>query len=64
MKTQQEGTIQFSGYPLTIIETKPTVKNTELAVLKFQQSREFPPSKNSIANDPKNWDVDWFNSYE
>jgi hypothetical protein len=63
MKTQHEATIQFSGYPLSIVETKQQKKKVELSVVKPSQE-QVPNQKNSIVNDPKNWDVDWFNSYE
>jgi len=64
MKTQHEATIQFSGYPLTIVETKQKIKNFGLTAIKPQRDLQISPPKNSIANDPKNWDIDWFNSYE
>lgn len=63
MKTQHEATIQFSGYPLTIVETKQKIKAVELTIVKSSPN-EISPRKNSIVNDPKNWDIDWFNSYE
>jgi hypothetical protein len=62
MKTQQEATIQFSGYPLSIVETQ-TSKKVELTVVK-PSAEQINDTKSSIANDPKNWDIDWFNSYE
>ena len=62
MKTQQEATIQFSGYPLSIVETQ-TSKKVELNIIK-PSPEQIPDAKISIANDPKNWDIDWFNSYE
>jgi hypothetical protein len=64
MKTQQEATIQFSGYPLSIVETQQENKMIEFSVIKSAPDFPFSFQKNSIANDPKNWDVDWFNSYE
>lgn len=64
MKTQHEATIQFSGYPLSIVETKEKTRKTELTVVKPSPGRQNPSQKNFIANDPKYWDVDWFNSYE
>ena len=64
MKAQQENTIQFSGYPLRIVETNPKIKKAELTVVKSLMDFQISPQKNSITNDPKNWDIDWFNSYE
>jgi hypothetical protein len=63
MKTQQENTIQFSGYPLRIVETN-SIKKAELTVVKSSMDFQILPQKNSITNDPENWDIDWFNSYE
>jgi hypothetical protein len=64
MKTQHETTIQFSGYPLSIVEIQPTINKVKLTVIKSARDLQISPSSNSIANDPKNWDIDWFNSYE
>lgn len=63
MKTQQETSIQFSGYPLSIVETKQKTKKVELTVIKSLPTQA-PNQKTSITNDPKNWDIEWFNSYE
>jgi hypothetical protein len=64
MKQQHETTIQFSGYPLSIAETQRTIKKADLIVIKPFVTSENSFPKKSIANDPNNWDVDWFNSYE
>jgi hypothetical protein len=65
MKAQPETTIQFSGYPLSIAEKKPKVAKPEMAIIKSATSHLTTSiQENSIANDPKNWDVDWFNGYE
>jgi len=63
MKTQHEATIQFSGYPLRIVETPQKPKQFELMIVKSSTDWQLSSLKN-IANDPKNWDIDWFNSYE
>jgi hypothetical protein len=63
MKTQHETPIQFSGYPLIIVETKQEIKKVELTVIKSSTDPQTFSQKNSV-NDPKNWDIDWFNSYE
>ena len=63
MKTQHETTIQFSGYPLSVVENKQKINKVEQTIVRpllLQVSNQ----KNPITNDPKNWDVDWFNSYE
>jgi hypothetical protein len=64
MKTQQEATIYFRGYPLSIIEPNQKTKKNESGIVKSMEKLNTFSSKDSIANDPKNWDVDWFNSYE
>jgi len=63
MKAQSEATIQFSGYPLSIVEKKPRLKS-ELTVVRSTNNHQTGVNTNAIANDPKNWDVDWFNGYE
>jgi hypothetical protein len=63
MKTQHETPIQFSGYPLSIAETKQKEKKIDLTIVKPLYT-QIPNQKNSIVNDPNNWDIDWFNSYE
>ena len=62
MKTQHETTIQFSGYPLSIVREKN--KRAELIVVKSPLLPKKPSIKNSIADDPKNWGIDWFSDYE
>lgn len=64
MKTQHEATIQFSGYPLSIVEADKKVKRNELALVRPIHYLQIASPKSSIANDPRNWDIDWFNSYE
>jgi hypothetical protein len=64
MKTQHETSIQFSGYPLSIAEPIQKNKIVELVVVKPSTDPALSPQKNSIGNDPENWDIDWFNSYE
>jgi hypothetical protein len=64
MKTQHETPIQFSGYPLSVVETEQKIKKAELTVVKSSTNPWVSSQKNSIVNDPKNWDIDWFNSYE
>lgn len=63
MKTQHETTIQFSGYPLSVVENKQKINQVEHTIVR-PLLPQISNQKNSIANDPKNWDVDWFNSYE
>ena len=62
MKTQHETLIQFSGYPLVIVEEKP--KRRELTVVKSVNGTAPTLPPESLANNPQYWDVEWFNSYE
>ncbi|MGZ3844455.1 MAG: hypothetical protein ACXVLT_09640 [Flavisolibacter sp.] len=64
MKTQHESPIQFSGYPLRIVLDDVSIPNTDLIVVKSPDGTATLPVEESLANNPKNWDVDWFNSYE
>jgi hypothetical protein len=64
MKAQSGAAIQFSGYPLTIAE-KQKIREQVLTVVKpGQNDHTTSVQKNSITNDSKNWDIDWFNGYE
>jgi len=63
MKAQSEATIQFSGYPLSIVEKK-TIFKAELTVIRSTNNLQSSVNYNAITDDPKNWDVDWFSGYE
>lgn len=62
MKAQSEATIQFSGYPLSIVPQKK--EKADLIVVKPSETLSTSLPKNSVANDSQNWDADWFSSYE
>ena len=65
MKAQSETTIQFSGYPLHVVDKKQAPFKAELMLVKlsgFHQTTFI--QKSPITNDPRNWDVNWFNGYE
>jgi hypothetical protein len=65
MKDQSRAAIQFSGYPLTIAEpNKKSKENPGLAVVKTANDQTTSVQKSTITNDPKNWDLNWFNNYE
>lgn len=64
MKTQHESPIQFSGYPLTVVHDIPKHLTNELAVVKSLAPTALSTASELPADNPKNWDVDWFNSYE
>jgi hypothetical protein len=64
MKAQHETTIQFSGYPLAIVDERPSSAKPELTVIKRANDTVRSSPKDSITNDPDKWDIDWFNSYE
>ena len=66
MKQRSQSAIQYSGYPLSVIEKKQAVIKT--SVVQMPRSQGLAPTtfiqKNQISNDPRNWDVNWFGSYE
>ncbi len=65
MKTLQGALLQFSGYPLSIAENKPArkeVKKPKLTIVKKDSG--VLPEKESITNNPQNWDLNWFCNYE
>ena len=65
MKAQSEATIQFSGYPLNIVETKEKITKAALIVVKPSTEKQNSPlQKDFITNDPENWDSEWFGNYE
>jgi hypothetical protein len=66
MKSQSEATIQFSGYPLNVVEKKQKFQRTELIVIRSSVFNQTTISiqRNPLSNDPGNWDLDWFNGYE
>lgn len=64
MKNHSGAAIQFSGYPLTVAEPKKT-KETHLRLIRREPNPETTSiQQNRITNDPKNWDLNWFNGYE
>lgn len=63
MKQQSEATIQFSGYPLSVVETQKKIKKAELIVVK-PSTNQTSNQKNPITNNSENWDLDWFTNYE
>ena len=64
MKNSSTAIMQFSGYPLTIAEPKkPRVSNV-IPIKKKVYQPITSLTGNSISNDPKNWDENWFNGYE
>ena len=66
MKDQTGAAIQYSGYPLTIVELKQKPRQYKLTIVKLEinhrQTTSIQDSK--ITNDPRNWDETWFNGYE
>jgi len=64
MKDQSQA-IQYSGYPLSIADFKQKPKKKgEMAVVKTANDQTTSVQENIISNDPKNWDLTWFNNYE
>ncbi|HWJ92891.1 MAG TPA: hypothetical protein VNR87_17370 [Flavisolibacter sp.] len=65
MKDHSQTAIQFSGYPLTLVEPSQKKWEVKLSVIK---PVVYGPTtliqQNKISNDPQNWDEDWFGGYE
>jgi hypothetical protein len=72
MKSNTTATLQFSGYPLEIVQYKGAVTNTRtslrLADLSPVQLRSFTFNSlqkvHAMVQAPENWDENWFSSYE
>jgi len=66
MKDQSQAAIQFSGYPLSVVEPKKKTKDDPtLSLVQLKQDQQTTSiQKNKISNDPQNWDLFWFNGYE
>jgi hypothetical protein len=68
MKTHTSPVIQFSGYPLAKAEVRLlTVKPKVSLLLPFVSDKKYFQKSfpvNEMANNPLNWDDDWFNHYE
>lgn len=64
MKAQSEVTIQFSGYPLSIVETKEKITKPSLIVVKPSTEKQNSPLQKDFITNPKNWDSEWFGNYE
>ena len=65
MKDQSGVAIQFSGYPLRVVDLPRKNTKTKLTVIRpevIQQTTLI--QKNRITNDPANWDENWFQGYE
>jgi len=66
MKDQSGAAIQYSGYPLTIVQLKIKPSQTKLTLIKPEVNHRQTTSiqENKITNYPKSWDDNWFNGYE
>lgn len=66
MKNSSTAMMQFSGYPLTIVEIKKAKAGTLVPVKKQPSPNTTTTAiqNNKISNDPQNWDEGWFNGYE
>ncbi len=66
MKDQSEAAIQYSGYPLTIVQLKAKQIQPKLTLIKpeINHRQTTVIQENKITNDPKSWDDGWFNGYE
>lgn len=66
MKDQSQAAIQFSGYPLRIVEPKQKTRQEKslMAVPPATDLKTTFIQANKISNDPLYWDLTWFNCYE
>jgi hypothetical protein len=66
MKDQSGAAIQYSGYPLTIVQLKEKSRAPKLTLIRPEVNHRQTISiqENKITNDPKSWDDNWFNGYE
>lgn len=66
MKIRSEYAMQFSGYPLTVVEEKIEARTSP--VIRLAPKDHFNLTKfiqsNAVTHDPKYWDHEWFASYE
>ncbi len=66
MKDRSQSAIQYSGYPLSVIENKTPVIKPAVVRMPVTQTHTQTTfiQKNQISNDPINWDLNWFGCYE
>ncbi|MGE5518621.1 MAG: hypothetical protein ACM3VS_01760 [Candidatus Dadabacteria bacterium] len=62
MKSSSEEIIQFSGYPLKVVEDK--ISQLHVIFTKQHQFSYSPLQVKPIADDPTKWDAEWFGNYE
>ena len=64
MKTYAQENLQFSGYPLKIVDDLPatTNENKPSKVIKLKEQQH--GLINTTVNDPLMWDAAWFSNYE
>jgi len=64
MKDHSQAAIQFSGYPLNIVEPKKKTTVKLWVIKPVVYVLTILIQQNTISNDPHNWDEDWFGGYE
>ena len=66
MKDQSGTAIQYSGYPLTVVQLKEKIRQPKLTLIRpeINHRQTISIQENKITNDPKSWDDNWFNGYE
>ncbi|HEU4472584.1 MAG TPA: hypothetical protein VFR58_15930 [Flavisolibacter sp.] len=65
MKDRYQAPIQFSGYPLSVSKAKQVCRQPAKPLRpKLFFERTTAIQQNQISNDPRNWDLSWFASYE
>ncbi|MGN6165475.1 MAG: hypothetical protein ACTHOF_13140 [Flavisolibacter sp.] len=65
MKNQSGALLYFSGYPPGIVDASDQKTKKVKANLSFIKPNTGNVKKNNdVANNPKNWDENWFGNYE
>lgn len=67
MKTQSSSALQYSGYPLRVIEDNVSypLQDAYLKVIKRDHAKSHSGLiTNPKVNDPHTWDAEWFCNYE
>jgi hypothetical protein len=64
MKNKAGAAFQMSGYLLKIAGSEKEKNNTQLSLVKAGQKESVKFTADHLANNPRNWDIDWFCNYE
>jgi hypothetical protein len=67
MKYNSEEILQFSGYPLKIVDDKLSGNGKPGLFVIRTEKQQIPGSlfyTLKVINEPENWDAEWFGNYE